>query len=182
MLGLKYAKFLLARGSLLSINLKAFSGITPKISPSNVLANRAAFNRPQTRSLAFIRVATASFSTHSNGLRMLIETDKADYDLRSANTNVAKIAFHSSNPFNDPKAHNCTIKFPPEVLLGLGNEETEDEDIKAIVERPYIYDRAKLIIRTELDKVVESAGHSVSCIYIAGGISQLPSRSLESLS
>lgn len=137
---------------------KAFSGAS--------VANRTTRIRLQTHSLALTRATTAPFSTRSNGMRMLLETAETDYDLRSASTNAARIAFQASNPFNDRKAHNCMISFPREETIEVEGEVTDQTMLDKFMGND-LFDKSKRILRTELDKAVENAGHAVSCIFVA---------------
>jgi hypothetical protein len=101
---------------------------------------------------------TAAFSTHSGGLRKAIWVDLTWAEMREYDSHAARLAFEKSNPFNDPKAHNCVIVFrsPPRGFpcsivqiasaYGLGEREAD-------------------ILQKELNKVVEAAGKTtVSCM------------------
>jgi hypothetical protein len=96
---------------------------------------------------------TAAFSTHSGGLRKAIWVDLTWAEMREYNSHAARLAFEKSNPFNDPKAHNCAIVFqyPPRgfpcsvVQISSAHGFGEGE---------------ATIVQKELNKVIEAAGNT----------------------
>lgn len=160
------------------ISSNALTRITSKVMSTLVLASRNTHHTPspirhcitaasltKTYSTTYkpicspscTRITAAPFSVRTNGLHEvpLIWTGLKEKQ-STVDTHIAKLAFQASNPFNDPDAHNVLLTF----MLHLCDIDAKHPEETR--ERLQAYHAAAKIIRTDLDKMVDSAGHMVS--------------------
>lgn len=142
----------------MSVRPKALSWTSLKTISKIAFSNRNTLSRNHTHLLARHRITAAQFSTRSSGLREAVWFTEIDLDVSPWLVNVrdAELAFQKSNPFGDPNAHNCMID-------GLPATESIGELKKGhytAIQRPQGLD----LIDTELNKMVESAGYTVSIV------------------
>lgn len=116
--------------------------------------------RKPTCSPSCTRITAAPFSVRTNGFHgaPLFWTGLKEKQ-STVDTHISKLAFQTSNPFNDPKANNVLLTFVSHLCdIDAKHPEETREKLQA-------YHEAAKIIRTDLDKMVESAGHTVSRMY-----------------
>lgn len=141
----------------MSVRQKALSWTFLKTISKIAFSNHNTLGRNHTHLLARHRITAAQFSTRSSGLREALWSDALNEDqMGSSLVDVrdAELAFQKSNPFGDPNAHNCMI----DGLPATESTGTLKNGNYGAVRCP----EGLRLIDTELNKMVESAGYTVS--------------------
>jgi hypothetical protein len=156
---LRLPKSVRLRGASSFAKISATSRVSTHLYTTLGSAGRSKLIHAGKPSITLARVSkfSAAFSTHSSGLGKAIWVDSTWAEMREYDSHAARLAFEKSNPFNDPKAHNCVIVFQ---YLRRGFH-------CSVVQISSAYgfgEREADIVQRELNKVVEAAGKIVSYI------------------